>query len=232
MQNLEANAANLDDEPTTDLLSLSLLSHQQQTTATSAFSEIETSILRCKMPIELAENTEEITVLGQRGLWANKSESTNFRGHYPISAYPINHDEKPDVVLKQFSQKIEYIQELAIRYLKPPTPSPPGDIVLVQERNVASEPAPPLIIRQQPARPLTPEPLVIREVPPKQPASSGVKVITISGKKLPPPPRKVVIERLAPLPEKPQPVIIERWLPFKQMKRRVVFQVYFCARFM
>jgi len=43
-------------------------------------------------------------------------------------------------------------------------------------------PAPPLVIRQQPARPVTPEPLVIREAPPQAPAPVGRKLITISGK--------------------------------------------------
>lgn len=85
-------------------------------------------------------------------------------------------------------------------------------------------PAPPLIIRQQPPRPPTPEPMVIREAPPQAPAQVGRKVITISGKRLPPPPRKVIIERLAPLPAKPQSVIVERWLPYAQTKRRVIFQ--------
>jgi hypothetical protein len=58
---------------------------------------------------------------------------------------------------------------------------------------------PPIIIRQQPARPSTPEPLVIREHPPRPPPHVGRKIITICGKKLPPPPRKVIIERLGKL---------------------------------
>lgn len=90
--------------------------------------------------------------------------------------------------------------------------------------NTLTPPAPPLIIRQQPPRPITPQPLVVREAPPPPPAQVGRKVITISGKRIPPPPRKVVIERLAPLPSKPQSVIIERWLPYSQVKRRVIFQ--------
>lgn len=84
-------------------------------------------------------------------------------------------------------------------------------------------PAPPLIIRQQPARPTTPEPLIVREAPPIPPQAIGSKRITISGKRIPPPPRKVVIERLAPLPSRPQNVIIERWLPYGEIKRRVIF---------
>ncbi len=96
-------------------------------------------------------------------------------------------------------------------------------IIITQEPNYPTQPAPPLIIRQQPPRPPTPEPLVIRESPPQPPKAVGVKRITISGKRIPPPPRKVIIERLAPLPSKPQNVIIERWLPYRQVKRRVIF---------
>ena len=108
--------------------------------------------------------------------------------------------------------------------MRPPTPPAPGEIIIQQLENSIYPPAPPLVIRQQPARPPTPEPLVIREAPPPPPFQIGRKVITISGKEAPPPPRKVVIERLAPLPPKPQSVIIERWLPYDQLKRKVIFQ--------
>ena len=107
--------------------------------------------------------------------------------------------------------------------MRPPTPPAPGEIVITMEPNYTTGPAPPLIIRQQPARPITPEPLILREAPPQPPRPVGSKRITISGKRIPPPPRKVVIERLAPLPSKPQNVIIERWLPYGEQKRRVVF---------
>ena len=82
-----------------------------------------------------------------------------------------------------------------MRYLRPPTPPAPGEIIITQEPNYVPAPAPPLIIRQQPARPTTPEPLVIREAPPQPPTQIGRKIITISGKRLPPAPRKVIIER-------------------------------------
>ena len=52
---------------------------------------------------------------------------------------------------------------MAIRYLRPPTPPIPGDIIITQEANTLTAPAPPLVIRQQPPRPDTPEPVVIRE---------------------------------------------------------------------
>jgi hypothetical protein len=191
--------------------------------AGGALSAIEAAILRSTVPIDINE-TEEITVLGQRGIWANKSEVVNWRGVIPITEYVINEDANPEVITKRSTQQLTYVQELAIRYLRPPTPPQPGEIVITQESSGITAPAPPIIIRQQPARPGTPEPLVIREAPPQPPAAVGRKVITISGRRLPPPPRKVVIERLAPLPSKPQSVLVERWLPYSQVKRRVIFQ--------
>lgn len=113
---------------------------------------------------------------------------------------------------------------MTIRYLRPPTPPEPGEIVIKLEANKLTPPAPPIVIRQQPPKPVTPEPLIIREAPPPAPPCIGRKLITIYGQRLPPPPRKVVIERLAPLPNKPQSVLIERWLPYTQSKRRVIFQ--------
>jgi len=142
----------------------------------------------------------------------------------PISQYSVNEDPAPEVITKRSQQQLIYQQEVAIRYLRPPTPPSPGEIIVQQESNTVTSPAPPLIIRQQPPRPVTPQPLVVREAPPQPPAQVGRKIITISGRKIPPPPRKVVIERLAPLPSKPQSVIIERWLPYSQVKRRVIFQ--------
>lgn len=189
----------------------------------AGLSQVEVAILRSTVPIDINE-TEEITVNGQRGIWANKSEVVNWRGPVPIENYEINSDASPEVITKRSHQQLVYQQEVAIRYLRPPTPPAPGDILIQQEVNTLTPPAPPLVIRQQPARPVTPQPLVIREAPPVPPPQVGRKVITISGKRLPPPPRKVVIERLPPIPTKPQSVIIERWLPYSQVKRRVIFQ--------
>jgi len=163
--------------------------------------------------------TEEISVFGNKGVWVNKAEVMNWRGDLSINEYVINEDANPEVIMKRVDRTIEYVQELAIRYLRPPTPPAPGDIVITMEANVVTGPAPPLIIRQQPARASTPEPLVVREAPPQPPPAVGTKRITISGKRLPPPPRKVIIERLAPLPTKPQNVIIERWLPYSEVTK-------------
>jgi hypothetical protein len=186
-------------------------------------SALEEAILKANTPVE-AEEGEDLTVVGQTGKWINKQETLKWKGEIPIAQYAINEDLNPEVILKKTQQHLVYEQEVAVRYLRPPTPPPPGEIVIKQESNIPTPPAPPLVIRQVPPRPETPQPLIVREAPPKPPASIGQKVITISGKKLAPPPRKVVIERLAPLPSKPQAVMVERWLPYADRKRRVIFQ--------
>ena len=190
--------------------------------ASSILSQLEMDILRSTDPIGINE-TEEITVLGNTGVWANRNEVINWKGDLDLAQYALNEDSDPEIITKKASEIINYVQELAVRYLKPPTPPVPGDIVIIQESNIVTGPAPPLIVRQQPARAETPEPLIVREAPPQPPQKIGQKIITISGKRLPPPPRKVVIERFAAIPSKPQNVIIERWLPYGEVKRRVIF---------
>jgi len=209
----------------TDLLSLiGGGSASASASASSEFlSQIEQAILRASNPLEVSES-EELTVIGQRGIWLNKQEVNAWRGDLAITEYKIHEDRNPQVIQKRYEQVFEYVQELAIRYLRPPTPPAAGEIVIVQEPNVPTGPAPPLIIRQAAARAATPEPLVLREAPPQPPQPIAPKRITISGKRNPPPPRKVVIERLPALPAKPQNVIVERWLPYAEGgKRRVVF---------
>ena len=140
-----------------------------------------------------------------------------------MNKYPINEDPNPEVIRKQVEHPLQYVQEIGIRYLRPPTPPPPGDIVIQHEPDFVPPPAPPLVIRQQAPRPHTPPVLVLRENPPVTPPHVLEKVITISGKLVPPPPRKVIIERLPPMPPKPQQVVVERWLPYSPQKRRVVY---------
>ena len=184
-------------------------------------SQVEASILAAANPLEF-NASKQMSAAGQTGLWLNEAEVLAFNGN--LAEYVFVEDANPQVINKKVQQQLEYVQELAIRYLRPPTPPAPGEIVIQMEGNSLSGPAPPLIIRQVPARPDTPEPLVVREAPPQPPTPVGRKLITIGGKRLPPPPRKVVIERLPQLPSKPQSVLVERWLPYVQGKRRVIFQ--------
>jgi hypothetical protein len=189
------------------------------------FSQSEKKIIDSLEPIETAEKSE-IEVFGQRGIWLNKSEEMEWKGDRPLSDYPLNLDLNPKTIRKKpLNNQIEYIQSLAIRYLKPPTPQLPGEIVIIQEPDTIPNPAPPIIIRQEPNKPETPEPLIIREAPPKPPEVCKKRIkITLRGKQLSPPPRKVILEKLPELPSRPCPILIERWLPYSQVKRKVIFQ--------
>ena len=80
-------------------------------------SEIEKEILRSTVPIKLSE-TDEISVLGEHGIWANKLEVLNWKGEIPIEKYKINQDQNPEIIIKKLKDSIEYIHEIAIRYLK------------------------------------------------------------------------------------------------------------------
>jgi hypothetical protein len=125
---------------------LALLQGNSAQTASSSFSysassasdsvtflsEIEQLILRATNPVEISES-EELTVLGQRGLWINRAEVNAWRGDIAISEYRIHEDANPQVITKRVEQVLEYVQELAIRYLRPPTPPAPGEIIITQE---------------------------------------------------------------------------------------------------
>ncbi|CAF3390619.1 unnamed protein product [Rotaria socialis] len=140
------------------------------------------------------------------------------------NGYKINFDPNPQIIRKQANDAVTYKQEVAVRYLRPPTPPPPGPLIIKEVRNPALPPAPPIVIRQRPPRPATPPPLIIRERPPQPPAQLAPKLVTKPLPAPPPPPRRVIIERMPPLPPKPQSIIVERWLPYKQQKRRVIYQ--------
>ena len=76
------------------------------TAAAGFLSEVEQAILRSNVPLEINES-EEITVLGQRGIWANRAEVVNWRGVVPIGSYKINEDDTPEIITKRTQQRIE-----------------------------------------------------------------------------------------------------------------------------
>ena len=101
------------------------MSHQH-----SSESRIEEAILRSNEPININE-TEEATALGQRGILVNRNEILNWRGP-PISEYKLNDDPNPEIINKTINQPVEYMQDVQVKYLRPPTPPPPGDLVIRQ----------------------------------------------------------------------------------------------------
>lgn len=99
----------------------------------------------------------------------NRCQPHDFACPLPLDQYRLHDDPNPEIIHKKPTERINYTQNVAVRYLKPPAPAPAGDIVIQQlpDRQVA--PAPPLHVRkQQPSRP-NPAPLVIREAPPPPP---------------------------------------------------------------
>jgi hypothetical protein len=60
--------------------------------------------------------------------------------------------------------------------LKPSTPPPHGDLIIKQDSDIIRPAAPPIIIRQNGQRPITPEPIIIREKPPVKPQQLPAEV--------------------------------------------------------
>lgn len=154
----------------------------------------------------------------------NRCNPADLAPALPLDQYRLNVDQNPHVIRRKPSEKVQYLQEIAVRYLKPPPPPRGGDIIIRQAPSKQVAPAPPLIVRQPGPVAPTPPPLLIREAPPTPPQPLPGKQITIPGKIIPPPARKVIVERLPPTPAKPQQIFIERWLPYGEQRQRVVFQ--------
>jgi hypothetical protein len=196
-------------------------------TNTNYKSEIERNIQNSTIPIEFEHEDSippELLELGIKGIWINKSESDNWTpGKVPLSQYKLQIDPQPRIVKLNYPKCIERIEAKAVKFLRPPTPPPPGDIVITQLPDYQPPEAPPIIIRQLAEDHCDPKPKIIRERPPTPPEVLESKNIYLPGKILDPPPRRVIIEKLAKQPDEIQGITVERWLPYEEQKRRVIF---------
>ena len=50
------------------------------------------------------------------------------------NGYKINFDPNPQIIRKHASDAVTYKQEVAVRYLRPPTPPPPGPLIIKEVR--------------------------------------------------------------------------------------------------
>jgi hypothetical protein len=183
---------------------------QQYASEQAPISNLEQQILNSQNPIPINE-IEQIEAGGYRGIYANKNEHVNWNGPIPLNQYQFNSDSNPEVIRKKPVEKVQYQQHVGIKYLSPPTPPKPGDLI-IREKVIQASPAPPLIIRSVPQQPTgSPPPLVYREAPPRPPSILESKTVRIPGPVLPPRPRKLIVEKVPAPPEKPAPIIIERW---------------------
>lgn len=74
---------------------------------------MEHLILDSLYPIELIEDLNPvIEINGEKGIWINKKEETQWKSDIPIEQYPINQDPMPELVSKSSCQKLVYDQEI------------------------------------------------------------------------------------------------------------------------
>ena len=130
-----------------------------------------------------------------------------------------------EIINKANPQTVNYTQNVSLKFLKPPSPEPPGDITIRQEQDVQASPLSPILIQQKPTLPLVkPPPRVIRERPPEPPSHMPPVVVNIPGRVVSPPPRKVIVERLPKMPPLPSDITIERWLGYNKRTRRIKYE--------
>jgi hypothetical protein len=128
----------------------------------------------------------------------------------------LYNDPNPEIITKPNPDHITYQQNVSVRYLVPPTPPPPGPLI-IRGRNyfhikkilfifiyleiVPPRPPspPPLIIKYQEPSPPTPPPLILREAPPPPPPHQETTVITKVLQPEPQSSRRVIVEHSAPV---------------------------------
>lgn len=92
----------------------------------------------------------------------NNCGSHNLASPLPLDQYKLNIDRCPLVVRRKPQEKVQYCQQVSVRYLKPPPPPRGGDLIIQEMPTKQVAPAPALVVRQSPPKPCTPPPLVLR----------------------------------------------------------------------
>jgi len=111
--------------------------HQQEQNSSSiskASWQVENDIYKSKDPFEFLAD-EKGSSIGQKEeddpSYLNQSEKTDKEyttDDYEevLEEYPLNDDSSPKLIRKKPRQHLEYVQEIYLRYLRPPSPEPPG----------------------------------------------------------------------------------------------------------
>ncbi|CAF0756349.1 unnamed protein product [Didymodactylos carnosus] len=145
-----------------------------------------------------------------------QQEHTNNSLESDTSSPIIIHRNTKDYVIKQ---------DVAIRFLRPPTPPLSGPIIIREIREKSTRIPSPIIIQEGSVNSKTPSPIIFRERPPEPPEVKRTHIIYkhIPAKRSQRPP--IIIERLPILPiRKPPPIVIEKWLPYPEQKRKVIYE--------
>jgi hypothetical protein len=94
----------------------------------------------------------------------NPNHCTDLASPLPLDQYKLNVDRCPLVVRRKPQEKVQYLQQVAVRYLKPPPPPKGGDVIIRELPSRQIAPAPALVVRQNPPKAHTPPPLILRLV--------------------------------------------------------------------
>lgn len=169
------------------------LQHQQQptwsthqTSSTTAqgqayYSDMEKLVREAPQPIETSSTREIVNLDGIGGGYLlNKAELDNWRGELPLDKYPINTNFSDAEIIRKKLDKVHYVQEFGVRYLKPPAIQAPP--IIIRERTSSVPPAPPLIIRQEADLTTKQKTLIFREHPPTPPHIPPVEIEVDGGK--------------------------------------------------
>lgn len=183
-------------------------SHHESTSSLYV-SPVEKLILDSTQPIETPKPSIIETIPGTHlsGVLLNHGEAEEWtrRTGLNINQYTINNNFNDAERITKDAENIEVVQELGVRYLKPPLLTPPP--IIVQQ---VPRPGPPVIIRAQESQEET---VVYREEPPPKPHMDTVTLEVDV-----PSSRRVIVEKLPP---RPRSVIVEKWLPYRFGKREV-----------
>ena len=96
-------------------------------------SQVENDIYKPRDPFEFLEDEKGFFYKKEennRSLYSpydnTEKESKNDDSEDLYKNYPLNDDSSPKLIRKKPNQNLEYVQEIYLRYLRPPSPEPPG----------------------------------------------------------------------------------------------------------
>ena len=160
------------------------------------------------MPSLMVNRSESPSASSQQTIEDNEYERV-------LQNHPdLYNDPNPEIITQPNPEQVTYQQNVSIRYLVPPTPPPPGPLIIrgmtTSYMNISyfrsleilpprAPTPPPLVIKQQDPSPPTPPPLILREAPPPLPPQQDAQVITKVLPQEPPPPQRVIVERTPPV---------------------------------
>ena len=101
----------------------------------NTYNLLELNYLNNSKKLSLLENILPLNLQTEKEFKQDNNVTNWLGSSMKISDYTINIDENPEIITKKPGDetKLEYIQELILKYLRPPTPPAPGEIIINQQ---------------------------------------------------------------------------------------------------